>query len=129
MTTKTQPTISLETLVDILINEILEYVELGDVKDIPKLKAAVTEKFVSGEIYSGNLDYAVLMYSIKTLQQTDIVHGAKLLEYVYTPFEIDGGLLYEDSPSDMLRDILWSIIDVLDNPTDYFTEEAIEYIM
>ena len=129
MTTKTQATIPLETLVDILINEILEYVELGDVKNIPKLKAAVTEKFVSGEIYSGNLDYAVLMYSVKRLQQTEIVHGDKVLAYTYTPFEIVGGLLYEDCPSDMLQDILWSIIDVLDNPTDYFTEEAIENIM
>lgn len=129
MTTKTQATIPLETLVDILINEILEYVELGDVKDIPKLKVAVTEKFVSGQLHYANLDYAVLVYSVRSLQQTDIVYGDKVLAYTYTPLDFSGGYMYEEDPSDMLRDILWCIMDVLDNPTDYFTEEAIEYIM
>lgn len=117
MTTKTQATIPLETLVDILLSEVIESTDI-EIKHEDELKGEVLELIASEQLAKENLDYALMLYMENEINKFEMTYQGEKYPFVYA----NPMIITDQDYALYAKDILDNLIFELKNPEYYFTK-------
>lgn len=117
MTTKTQATIPLETLVDILLSEVIESTDI-EIKHEDELKSEVLELIASEQLAKENLDYALMLYMENEINKFEMTYQGEKYPFVYA----NPMIITDQDYALYAKDILDNLIFELKNPEYYFTK-------
>jgi len=117
MTTKTQATIHLETLVDIILSEVIEITDI-EIKHEDELKSEVLKLLASEQLAKENLDYALMIYMENEINKFEMTYQGEKYPFVYA----NPMIITDQDYALYAKDILDNLIFELKNPEYYFTK-------